>query len=69
MQVYKLEPGRGYGATFTLVYRIGSERVLLAVEYKYGWAVFQLNTMVAFFQETLENDVRVKTALERDERI
>ena len=41
--------------------------MLLAVECNYGWAVLQLNAMVVFFQETLEDDVQAKTAPGREE--
>ena len=43
--------------------------MLLAVECNYGWAVLQLNAMVVFFQETLEDDVQAKTAPGREGRI
>ena len=41
--------------------------MLLAVEWTYEWAVLLLNSMAAFLQETLVDDVQVKTARGRDE--
>ena len=68
MQVYRLELVRDYRATFALVCRNGSERVLLGIECNYGLAVLQLNAMVAFLQETLEDDVQAKTTPGNDDR-
>ena len=52
------EPGRDYGATSAPVCRIGSEWVLLPIEFDWDWTVFKLNVMVAFVGKYLRTTYR-----------
>ena len=68
VQGHVQEPEIDYGRSYAPVCRIGSIRTLLAIACEHGWAVWQMDVVVALLHSLVEKDVFVEPAPGYDPR-